>query len=276
MNKSPARRPFRPLLAVSLAALLLGGALAVTGGGFGGSSLESSSIWGPSSSSPSGTGSGSYSDSEWTLGEVLFVMGLFVAFAVVSSLIDWVRARRRSPQAVRVQLLLTDGARVRAGLQNLAALHDPDCPGGLLTRLRESALLLLLRHRGNWGYGTLERRRAADIYVELIPPQLVGVGGGGGRARGDGAGHDRAGDPGDGEAGGADRMRPAPATLTRRRVSRGEDPAEWQRTRPHGRRGSRLSGSHPALRREGGSTKKSESEGADPTGPRVLLGGPPG
>ncbi|WP_170130994.1 DUF1517 domain-containing protein [Deinococcus yavapaiensis] len=93
---------------------------------------------------------------------MLFVMSLFVAFAVISSLVDWVKARRRSPQAVQVQVLLTDGAKVKAQLQKLAQSHDPDRPGGLLTLLRESALLLL-RHKGDWAYGTLERRRAGNL-----------------------------------------------------------------------------------------------------------------
>lgn len=180
MNGFPAQRSTRLLLAIPLVVVwLLGTSLATSGGGFGGSSPSttssssssgstsssssfgsSSSIWGPSSSS---TSSGSSSPgSSWTLGEVLFVMGLLVAYVLITSLIDWWKARRLAPSVVQVQVLFADGAEVKEQLQKLARTHDPDRPGALLTLLRESALLLL-RHRADWAYGTLERRRVGDL-----------------------------------------------------------------------------------------------------------------
>ncbi|BDP44460.1 hypothetical protein DAETH_44290 (plasmid) [Deinococcus aetherius] len=89
-------------------------------------------------------------------------MGLLVAYMVITSLIDLWKARRRSPQAVQVQLLLADGEEVKRQFQRLARRHDPDRPGALATLLRESALLLL-RHKSDWTHGTLERRRVGSL-----------------------------------------------------------------------------------------------------------------
>ncbi|WP_165794166.1 DUF1517 domain-containing protein [Deinococcus aerius] len=86
-------------------------------------------------------------------------MGALLAFVLLSALYEGWAGRRRGTQAVRVQVLFGNGEDVKRQLQLLARRHDPDAPGALAILLRESALLLL-RHKADWAYGTVERRAA--------------------------------------------------------------------------------------------------------------------
>ncbi|BDP44180.1 hypothetical protein DAETH_41490 (plasmid) [Deinococcus aetherius] len=186
MNRIPStRRPahvlLRPLrLLPLLSALLLGGALGVTGGGFGGTTSHSStSSHATPQSRPAPVPSPTYSPSvvttsstsvpttstpspgsSWSFTAILVVVGALLAFLLLSALYEEWAGRGRGAQAVRVQVLFENGEEVKRHLQRLARRHDPDAPGALAILLRESALLLL-RHKEDWAYGTVERHGAA-------------------------------------------------------------------------------------------------------------------
>ncbi|PYE55407.1 DUF1517 domain-containing protein [Deinococcus yavapaiensis] len=136
--------------------LVLGGALGVTGGGFGGRSQSepppsSSSTPSPSTTVVSPTPSTS-SDEPWTWEGVLIVVAVVGGLVVFGALSEAREERRRDSKAVRVQLLLSNGADVKRALRDLAASHDPDAPGALAKLLHETASLLLSR-RATFEYG---------------------------------------------------------------------------------------------------------------------------
>ncbi|GGO35917.1 DUF1517 domain-containing protein [Deinococcus humi] len=159
-----------------LSALLLGGALGVTGGGFGGTTAHPAPAAAPPPGRPASVPSSTYSTSSpapagpqasatstagtsWGLVVGLGVVGALLAFGFVCALYEEGAGQPRGAQAVRVQVLFENGENVKRQLQLLARRHDPDAPGALATLLRESALLLL-RHKADWAYGTAERRAA--------------------------------------------------------------------------------------------------------------------
>ncbi|PYE56267.1 DUF1517 domain-containing protein [Deinococcus yavapaiensis] len=175
---------------VLLLALLLGIALAQSGGGFGGSGGGSS---GGSGGGSFGGGGGSYGGGYGgyggsfggggfgfgvpvfyggggggggLIGTILVIVILFVVFGAMRRALSGGSrgalggglSGGGAAHAVKAQLILTEGDEVKAALQQVARSGDPDSNEGLARMLAEAALVVL-RHPERWTYGAVEYQR---------------------------------------------------------------------------------------------------------------------
>ncbi|GGK13609.1 hypothetical protein GCM10008955_03690 [Deinococcus malanensis] len=170
------------------------GALAQSGGGFGGSSSGGSSGGGYGGGgygggySGGGYSGGGYSGGGYSggyrgpiivngggyggmgFGGGMGIMPLLIFGFVIFSVVGGMRRSMShagggarglagisgTAQAVSVQLLLAEGDEVKRALQRVAQTGDPDTNAGLVRMLQEAALVIL-RHPERWVYGNVER-----------------------------------------------------------------------------------------------------------------------
>jgi len=179
---------------LALLLLLVGFALAQSGGGFGGSSPSSPPSGGGYGGGGygggdyggygGGYGGGGYGGGYGGYGFTPFVFGGgggtmgvllvgLVLFFVFQSLRRSLRvtgagtgvAGATNAQAVKVQILMSEGDDVKRALQRIAQTGDPDTNEGL-TRMLTEAALVALRHPDRWTYGTVETARAARAQAD--------------------------------------------------------------------------------------------------------------